>query len=168
MAAIMMCAPNVPGVALNRQIVAPSGTTYTLGPQGTVLVAQADVPFFVQQGFSPGPPFGAAILYTTGPLTGVTSVPIGTLPAGAYIREIIIVNSTGNAVSGGIKFGTASGLADIVAAQPVAGNAVPVVVADASLAKRAFSTTAPQPIFATAATDWASANVTITVIWGWF
>jgi hypothetical protein len=71
-------------------------------------------------------------------------------------------------VTGGIKFGTTSGAADIVAAQAVAGNATPVFVTDAALLKRVFSTTAPQAIYATAATDWNSANVTVTIVWGYF
>ena len=68
------------------------------------------------------------------------------LPPNAVMREIIIFNTTANAVTGGLKFGTSSGGTDVVAAQAVGASAF-TFVSDATLLKRSFSTTAPQQIF---------------------
>src|SRR5262249_10641947 len=104
---------------------------------------------------------------TTGVLTGTTSVQVGTLPAGTYIQHIIVQNATANAVTGGINFGSSSGGSDIVNAIACGANCL-VYPSDASLSKRIFSTSQVQPIYATAATSWNNANVTISVIFGFF
>jgi hypothetical protein len=167
MSTTVMSAPRVPGVGVGRQITAPSGNSYSINGQGNVTVAQVDVAWFVQQGFSPGAPFGANILYTTGVLTGTTSVLVGVLPPGSYIQHVIVQNTTANAVTGGIAFGTTSGGSDIVTALTVGANAL-VFVADSALKLRVFSTTLSQPIYANAVTSWNSANANITVVYGFF
>jgi hypothetical protein len=88
-----------------------------------------------------------------------------TLPARAYIAGIILANTTPNAVTGGLKFGTASGAADVVAAVPVGANAM-VAVPDAQILKRFFSLSAPQPIFIDAVTAWNGASIVGAVIYG--
>ena len=81
-----------------------------------------------------------------------------TIPANSVITGIDIINTTANAITGGIKVGSTSGAVDIVVAQAVAGNQL-VSVLDASILKRVFSTTASQTIFFDAVTAWNSATV---------
>lgn len=174
----VMCAPNVVDSAANRVIgpgisgtgspsAVPSGTTYTLNGQGCTVVKQADVGYFLSLGFSAGPPFGANILTTTGTLSGTTDVLVGTLPPGTYIQHIIVQNTTATAVSGGIAFGTTANGTDIVTALTCGASCL-AFVADSSLSKRVFSATAAQAIHAAAVTTWQGANVTITVVYGYF
>lgn len=89
------------------------------------------------------------------------------VPAGHYIRDIIIVNNTANAVTGGLKFGTTAGGTDVVSSVAVGANAT-TFVADSALAKRLFSKTAIQTIYVADVTAWNSANVDVTVIIGRF
>lgn len=172
-AAAFMCAPESPiGQNAPRTIggagsQVPSQTLYTLNGQGCAVIGQADVGYFLSQGFSAGPPFGQPVLFTTGVWTGTTSFQAGTLPPGTYVQQVIFQNSTANAVTGGIAVGTTSGAADVVAAQACAANCL-VFVTDATLLKRVFSTTAAQPIFVTPVTAGNNANVTVTVVYGYF
>jgi hypothetical protein len=166
MASTVMCAPDVPGIAFGRQLIAqPSGTAYTVDAKGCVLVAAGDIAWMQSQGFTIAPSAGMNMLFTTGVLTGATPVQVGQLPASAYIREIIVQNLTGQAITG-LGFGSSSGASDIVAAFAVAANGL-AFVADAALLKRVFSTSAPQAIWA-AATNWNSANINITIVYGYF
>lgn len=100
-------------------------------------------------------------------LTGTTAVQVGTLPPSTYIQHIIVNNTTANAVTGGIAFGSTSGGTDIVTALTCGANCLAFTL-DSALSKRVFSTTAQQPIYAAAVTAWNSANVTITVVYGYF
>jgi hypothetical protein len=168
----VLCAPQLPDTAAARTIGGttsqiPSGTIYTLNGQGCTVAKQQDVGWFLAQGFSPGPPFGANILYTTGVLTGTTSVQIGTLPASTYVQHIIVNNLTANAITGGIAFGTTANGTDLDATLACGANCL-AFAADTALTKRVVSTTAQTPIFASAVTAWNSANVTITVVYGYF
>lgn len=86
------------------------------------------------------------------------------LPANCVLRDIIVANTTANAITGGLKIGTTAGAVDIVAALAVGANAF-VFVTDALLLKRAFSATVPQQIFYDAVTAWNSANVNIHFIY---
>ena len=171
-AVTVLCAPNPVDQFSARTIggatsAVPSGTLYTLNGQGCTIVKQADLGYFLSQGFTPGPPFGANILFTTGVLTGTTAVQIGTLPPSTYIQHIIVSNSTANAITGGIAFGTTANGTDIDATLACGANCLSFAL-DSALAKRVFSTTAATPIFAAAVTAWNSANVTITVVFGYF
>jgi hypothetical protein len=86
-----------------------------------------------------------------------------TLPSNAIIRDIFIQNTTANAITGGLKFGSTAGATDIVLALAVGANAL-TFVADAALLKRYFSATVAQTIFFDAVSLWNSANVNITMI----
>jgi hypothetical protein len=174
-AATVLCAPE--GIYQQiRQVYNPgnpppdrggTGVYYTLNGQGCAVFNQADVTYFLLQGFTPGPPFAANILFTTGVWIGTTAFQIGTLPAATYIQHIIMQETAGAAVTGGVKVGSTSGGADIVAAQTVGASSLNYVT-DAALLKRVFSTTAAQPLFVTPATAGNNANVTITVVLGYF
>jgi hypothetical protein len=171
-AATVLCAPNPVEGASARTIggtlsPVPSGTIYTLNGQGCAVIAQADVGYFQSIGFTAGPPFGPNILFTTGVWTGTTSMLAGTLPPSTYIQHFIFSNSTANAVTGGIAIGTTSGANDIVTAQTCGANCL-VYPLDSSLSKRIFSPTVPQQIWITPVTAGNNANVTVSIISGYF
>lgn len=165
---ITVCAPSTAGAALGpAQVKAPtSGTLYSIGPRGCALIASTDLADFQSMGYQSNAGLSALIV-STGVLTSTTSVQIATLPASAYIREIIIDNTTANAVSGGLDIGKTSGAADIVSAKVCAANCL-TTVADSAILLHVFSKTAQQAIWATGHTDGASANLNITIIYGFF
>jgi hypothetical protein len=156
-----------PGAA-SRQFTNPStGNKIALDAQGCTLAQEADVPYLLTQGFSPGNPLGKGLTMNTGVAAGVTSFPIGRLPKGAYIEQIILKEAAGAAVTGGIAIGSSSGAADIVAAQACGANALTHVV-DASILKRVVSDSADTVLYATAVTARNSANVTISIVFGFY
>lgn len=95
---------------------------------------------------------------------GATSGGSLTLPAKAYITHIRVKANNANAITGGLKFGTSSGAADVVATLAVAGSAL-AFATDAIILKRWFSESATQQIFYDTVTLWNSANVDIEIIY---
>jgi hypothetical protein len=95
-------------------------------------------------------------------LLGQTSGSSFIVPARKIIDRVIVTNNNGNAITGGLKFGTTNGGIDVVAALAVAGNSISVI-SDATLLKRLFSRTLDQAIFFDTVTLWNSANVDIYV-----
>lgn len=163
----MMCAPDVSGGIQGPRRVTNTASTaspqpsYQLNAFGCALIAQADIGFFLSQGFTAGSSEGT-ILFTTGVATGTTDFVIGNVPANAYITEIIYSNSVAAAVTGGISIGTTANGTDVVAAQAVGSTAL-TFTPNASILKQPFSLTAATPLHAAAVTAWNSTNVTITV-----
>lgn len=86
------------------------------------------------------------------------------LPAGCFIRDILMQNSTANAVTGGITIGTTNAGTDIAAAIAVGANAN-IFLTDALLLKRFFSASASQQIFFNAVAAWNSASLQIDVLY---
>lgn len=166
-----MCNAILPGQGGSRTIggtnsPVPSQTLYTLDSRGCTIVAQQDIGYFASQGFiQPGSL--QSIVFTTGVLTGTTAVQMPSLPPSSYIREIIVDNSTANAVTGGIDIGTTSGAADVVSALTCGANCL-TFVADSALLKRVFSKTAQQALFVLGHTAGNSSNLNITVVIGYF
>lgn len=167
---VVLCSPGV-GPQGSRQVTNPgtSGGTYSLNARGCAYFSEAnsDAAFFRAQGFVQGPAMFSTV-QVTGVLTGTTSVQLPfALPANGFIKDIVIQNTTANAVTGGVAIGKTTGAADIVAAQACAASCL-VVVADAAVLLRAFSTTAQQAIFVTGVTAGNSANLTITITYSFF
>lgn len=170
---IIMCQGDVSGASTGSRVVVNTSSTatpqpsYTLNSYGCAVIAQADVGFFTAQGFQqPGPL--TSIVFTTGVLTGTTSVQITpSLPASTYIRDIYVDNSTANAVTGGIDIGTTAGAADVVSALTCAANCL-TFVADSAVLKRVFSKTAAQALFILGHTAGNSANLNVTITYGYF
>jgi len=82
--------------------------------------------------------------------------------AGYAIRDIFINNTTANAVTGGVKFGTTLGGTDVITAQAVGANGK-VRVLDSDLSKSFFSTSAHQTIYFDAVTAWNSASLNLHI-----
>lgn len=167
-----MCQGDVSGATTGSRTIGgtgsavPSGSIYILNGQGCGLIAQGDVGYFLSQGYTQGTPF-VTQTFTTGVLSGTTSVQvIPSLPAGTFIREIIVDNTTANAVTGGIDIGKTSGAADIVSALTCAASCL-TFVADSALLLRVFSKTAQQAVFVTGHTSGNSANLTLTFVLGY-
>lgn len=171
-AAAVLCQGDVSGASSGARTIGgtgsavPSGTLYVLDSGGCGLIAQADIGYFQSQGFTQ-PGSLRSIVFTTGVLTGTTAVQMPSLPAGAYIRDIFVDNSTANAVTGGIDIGTTSTGAEVVSALTCAANCL-TFVADAALLKRVFSKTAQQALFVFGHTAGNSANLNITLVYGYF
>lgn len=83
------------------------------------------------------------------------------IPFGYMIFGCSMVESNSHAVTGGVKVGTTSGGADVVAAQTVNPLAA-VGLTDAAILKKMFSATVDQTLFIQPVTSWNSAIVTVT------
>jgi glycerol-3-phosphate acyltransferase PlsY len=166
-AQVVLCASaRAQGNSSASQIGIPNlSQTYTADPQGCVVAnGLADIATLRAQGYTE-PGKERTLLLNTGVATGTTSYLVGSVPAGAYIQQIIYANTTANP-AGNISFGTTSGGADVVAAAACGANCL-TRVTDAQMLKSVFSTTATQPIFVTSSA-WGSASLTVTLVFGWF
>lgn len=83
-----------------------------------------------------------------------------TIPAGYVLEQIVIENTTANAVTGGIRVGTTDGGAQVVVAQAVAASAL-LRIAQAAILLGVFSTSADQILYIQAVTSWNSAILNI-------
>lgn len=166
-----MCAPDAVAAATGaRRVVNPvTQNSYSLNSAGCGLIASGDIGYFASQGYTSGS-LGSTIIYTTGalPASGTTDIPIPTaVPAGAYIKMLIIQNTTANAVTGGVSIGTTANGTDVVLAQAVGANGL-VFVTDATLLKRVFSSTAATVLHAAPVTSSNTANLTFSIVYDYF
>lgn len=169
-----MCQGDVSGASTGaRQIggsgsAVPSATLYTLNSNGCALVAQADIGYFLSQGFLQNSSQTSVFLITGAlPASGTADIVGPVIPAGAYIQQIIWSNTTANAVTGGMSVGTTANGTDVVAAQALAANAM-TFTTDALLLKRVFSATAATTLHFAPVTSSNSANLNITVVYAYF
>lgn len=169
---ILMCQGDVSGATTGTRTIGgtlsqvPSGTVYVLNGQGCALVATGDVGYFQSQGFTQASSQNS-IVFTTGVATGTTDFLIGTLPAKAYIQQIIFSNLTANAVTGGISVGSSANGTQIVTAQTMAAS-TDIAVSAANLTLPVSATGVATGLHVAAVTAWNSANVVITVIYGYY
>jgi hypothetical protein len=91
-------------------------------------------------------------------LTGVVANGTFTVPAGYRISFVDITNTTANAVTGGLHFGTTALGSDILNAHTIGAS---VRTSIETIAKRFFA--AEQIVYISAHTAWNSANLTIVV-----
>lgn len=159
-----LCAPDAISTATGgRRVVNPNtNAAYALNSAGCTAIQQADIGYFLTQGFTPGASEGT-ILFTTGVATGTTDFIIGTLPAKAVITDVVFSNSVAAAVTGGVSIGTTANGTNIVAAQAVGASTDVAVVSSSILLPVPLTTGLAAPLHAAAVTAWNSANVTITV-----
>jgi hypothetical protein len=167
-ASLRVCAPSSAGAALGpAQVAAPtSGNLYSINARGCVVIPSSDLGDLQAKGFIVDASLQSMVV-VSGVLTSTTSVQVASLPASAYISNILVQNTTANAVTGGIDIGKTTGAADIVSAKVCAANCLTHVL-DSAVLLRVFSTTAAQPIWVTGHTDGNSANLTITILYGYF
>lgn len=160
-------------VANARQVTNYASTaspqpTYNLNAKGCALIAQADIGYFLTQGFIITSSDNS-VIFTTGalPASGTTDIVGPAIPPGAYIQMIVWQNTTANAVTGGMSIGTTANGTDVVAAQALAANAL-VFTTDALLLKRVFSATTATTLHFAPITSSNTANLTITIVYGYF
>jgi hypothetical protein len=170
----LMCQGDVSGASTGaRQIggtgsAVPSQTLYTLNSNGCALIAQGDMGYFQSQGFVQNPSQTSAFLITgLLPSSGTTDIVGPTLPAGAYLQQIIVSDIVASTVTGGLAIGTTANGTDIVAALTTNANGVNFVT-DANLKLRVFSATAPQVIHVAPVTSSNGANLNMTFVYGFF
>lgn len=161
---VVLCSP-VSDANGPRRVVNPNTTTaYTLNGVGCALIASADVGYFLSQGFAVDGPYRSMVV------SGQTSAFSLTLPAGAYIQSVILQETSGAAVTGGVKIGTTSGGTDVVAAIVMPASSL-AMTSDASFGaaqKRAFSATVPQTLFFGAVSSFNGAALNATVVYTYF
>lgn len=170
----MLCAPEPsvgtagPRVVVNTSSTASPQPSYALNAAGCAVFANADIGFFLSQGFTYGPStFVAQGIGITG--SGTASVSTGiTLPAYAQIISVVLEETAGNAVTGGLNISNAGGATGIASAVALAANAT-VTVADSALnAGRIYSPVGVPTgtaVNLAAVTSWNSAVVNISIIY---
>lgn len=174
----VLCAPDpANGAAGPRKVVNTASTaatqpSYQLNSVGCAAIKNADVGFFLSQGFTQG---ANSFSIQAGPFTAqstTTNSPI--LPAGAIITGIIVQETTGNAITGGLDIGVAgSSDATIASAFAIAANCV-CALTDAAILKKVFPTSgvtgpASQQIFFNAHTNWTdTASIVVTILYSFF
>jgi len=97
-------------------------------------------------------------------LTG-TFTSNGTLviPAGYQIIAASVVNTTANAITGGVKIGTSDGGTQVAVAIATGANAV-IGIPDATILTKFFSTSATQTLYVQAVIAWNSASINVNLL----
>lgn len=90
----------------------------------------------------------------------VTSNTTASIPAGYFIQDIVIQNTTANAITGGVRIGTTDLGVDVAIAIAVGANAL-FAVPDATLLKRIFSMSGATTLYIQTVTLWNSASLNI-------
>jgi len=96
-------------------------------------------------------------------LLSITANTTISIPAGYYIVDIIIRNTTGNSIVGGVRVGTTDGGADVVLALIVGGSSIQAIP-DAQILKRVFSVSGATTLYIQAVTLWNSASINLHFI----
>ena len=168
-----VCTPEVSvGTAGPRLIVNTSSTaspqpSYQTNSQGCALVASADVGFFLSQGYTIGVNEGVQQQNAiTANLTAGTSQL--TLPAYGFIKYIVVEETAGNAVTGGINIGDAGSATRFGSAVAVAANSNTVVVPTNLTGSSNTGVPASDTVLIAAVTAFNSASLNVTVIFGYF
>lgn len=152
-----------------RRLVNPNTSNiYNLNAQGCAAFLLADVGWAQADGFTVGPNLFTSVTTDITANTTATNGKSPILPANAYIHNIIVVEKSGGAVTGGLDIGTTASGTDVVAAKTVNASSVNFI-ADSALSKRVFSTTATQQIFFTCHTNCtAGPSLDVTIIYSLF
>lgn len=165
-----MCAPEAAVGAQSRRIVVPNtaANAYTLNSDGCVLVVVGDIGYFISQGFSNGP---NTFTLTQTAITSTTTASTSTitLPAYAYIQAVILEETAGNAVTGGVDIGDSGSATRYVSAQALTANNT-LVVADSALTRVFANSGVPiaDQILVACHTACNSASINIVIIYGYF
>lgn len=87
-----------------------------------------------------------------------------TFPANAIIDDIVIQETAGNAITGGVRIGTTNGGTDVAVAIAVSALSLQVVP-DALILSNVFSTSATQTLFVQAVTLWNGAVINLEILY---
>jgi hypothetical protein len=167
-----VCTPEVSvGTAGPRLIVNTSSTaspqpSYQTNSQGCALVATADVGFFLSQGYTFGVNEGVQIQNAiTATTTGATSTI--QLPAYGFVKYIVIEETAGGSITGGVSVGDSGSATRFASAVAVSANANTVVV-PTNLTGSANTGVPAADTVLVAGTFAGGASLNVTVIFGYF
>lgn len=93
-------------------------------------------------------------------LLNITSNTTVVIPANMTILQIVVENTTGNAIVGGLKIGTTDGGIEVAAALTVSASAI-IAISSSALSKCVFSTSSATTLYIQAVTLWNSAAINI-------
>lgn len=158
-----------PGRVVNKS-VSPS-SPYTLNQNGCALIAASDIGFFLSQGYYYGPNiFTGQANAIVGGASGTASEATGiTLPAYGLIVGVVLCETAGNAVTGGLNIGDAGSATRFASAVALGANAC-VTIVDSALTRIYVPSGVPtaDAIVMNAVTSWNSASVNVTVLYTYF
>ena len=168
-----MCTPEVsvgtagPRLITNTASSASPQPSYQTNSQGCALIATPDVGFFLSQGYTFGTNEGVLIQNAiTANTTGGTSTI--TLPPYAFVKYIVVEETAGNAVTGGINVGDSGSATRFLSATAVGANANVVVVPTNLTGSANTGIPAGDIVLVAAVTAFNSASLNVTVIYGYF
>lgn len=171
---VWMCAPEpAVGATGPRRVVNTSSTaspqpSYNLNNQGCALFAAADVGFFQSQGYSPSAAlFNLQQTAITASTTSTTSQI--TLPAYAYIVGVVLSETAGNAITGGVDIGDSGSATRFASAVTLNANTT-VAVADSALTRLYVPSGVPtaDQILVACHTSCNSGSINITILYSYF
>jgi len=170
---VVLCRPDPAGTSAGPVRVTNPGTsggTYTLNAQGCapISLANSDAAYFQSQGYTPGPNQFSLIQQTITASTTATTSTI-TLPANAFILGIVMQETAGNSVTGGVDIGNATSATAYISAVALGANAV-VSVADSALT-RVYPATGPtvaEKVLIACHTSCNSASFNVTIFYSFF
>ena len=168
-----MCTPEVsvgtagPRLITNTASSASPQPSYQTNSQGCALIATPDVGFFLSQGYTFGTNEGVLIQNAITANTTGTSSTI-TLPPYAFVKYIVVEETAGNAVTGGINVGDAGSATRFSSALAVGANANVVVVPTNLTGSSNTGIPAADIVLVAAVTAFNSASLNVTVIYGYF
>jgi hypothetical protein len=167
-----LCAPEVSvGTAGPRLIVNTSSTaspqpSYQTNSQGCALIATPDVGFFLSQGYTFGTNEGVQIQNAiTATTTGTTSTI--QLPAYGFVKYIVIEETAGGSITGGVNVGDSGSATRFASAVAVSANANTVIVPTALTGSANTGVPAADTVLV-AGTFAGGASLNVTVIFGYF
>jgi hypothetical protein len=171
---VWLCAPDVavgpqgPRLVVNTSSTASPQPSYQLNSTGCALFNNADVGFFLSQGFTVG--VNENVLQQNAiTSSGTTSVTTTiALPAYGFIKYIIVEETAGNAVTGGINVGDSGSATRFLSATAVAANANVVVVPTNLNGSASTGIPTQDTVLINAVTSWNSASLNVSVIVGYY
>ena len=141
--------------------VAASGTTYSINVTGCTLISPVDLGSALSGGFVLRSQIFSAVA------NALTAAGTVVIPGGTYIDRIIIQETSGASITGGLKIGTTSGGTQVATGLVCASSCL-TWVPDVSISTRIFASTAPQTLFIDAVSSFNSGRVNVTVVYGFW
>jgi hypothetical protein len=157
---------NGPGRVVNTSSTASPQPSYTLNQDGCAVIAASDIGFFLTQGFYFGPNI---FVQQTQAITASQTTATITLPAYGFIQYIVLEETAGNAVTGGVDIGDSGSATRFASAVALGANAT-VIVVDSALT-RLFSNSgvpAADGMLFVCHTSCNSASINVSVVYGYY
>lgn len=163
-----MCLPAQAAGPQARRVVSGAGTAYTTNSAGcTLVIGGSDIGWFLTQGAYYGPN-DFTLQQTAITASTTTSTSTITLPAYAVIKYIVLAETAGNAITGGVDIGI-SGTATAYASAVALGANANIVVVDSALTRIADATGVPtaHQVLVACHSACNSGSINITIVYGY-